>query len=247
MRVFDAHRLVGPLRTQPPPAGTSDLEGLVTELDRLGIDACAVTATAQIFGDPADPAAVAPRWPATGQRHLTVPVVLPAVAGASWPAAVADLLAAAPPLVRACPVRHRFDPLGPVATAWWRELAGSGTPIALDVSECGLPLVASLAAAYPGLRLLLLSPGYRELRRLAELLETRPNVYIETGTIVTAGGVEWLASRCGAHRLVFGTGAPQWDDAGARFLLDHLELPESAVAMIATGSVQALIGDRWPW
>lgn len=245
MQVFDAHRLVGPLRTGP--AGASDPDGLVAELDHLGIDACAVTTTAELFGDPADPAARAAAWPAAGSRHLSVPVVLPAVAGAGWPATVEDLLAVAPPLVRVCPVRHRFDPLGPVAAAWWRELAAAGIPVAVDVSECGLALVAGLAAAHPQLRLLLLSPGYRELRRLAELLQAYPHTYLETGTIVAAGGLEWLAARSGAQRLVFGTGAPQWDDAGARFLLDHLELPEPEVAMIAAGSARALLGAGWPW
>lgn len=246
MRVFDAHRLAGPL--QSGPSGVTGVDGLVAELDHLDIDACAVTSTAELFGDPGDPTAreAAGRWSGS-DRVLPVPVIVPAVAGAGWPAGVDDVLAASPALVRACPVRHRFDPLGPVASRWWPRLAEHGIPVALDVTECGLATVAALAAAHPELRLLLLSPGYRELRRLGELLETFPGVHVETGTIVAAGGIEWLAGRYGPHRLVFGTGAPQWDDAGARFLLEHLDLPAADVAMIAAGSARALIGARWPW
>lgn len=249
MQVFDAHRLVG--RLPAGQTGATDLDGLLADLDHLGIDACAVTATAALFGDPADPLArdllAHAEVPAAGGRCVTVPVILPAVGGAGWPDTVEDVLAASPPLVRACPVRHRFDPLGRVAAGWWRELAVHRLPVAVDVSECGLPLVAALATAHPELPLLLLSPGYRELRRLAELLDSFPHLYLETGTIVAAGALEWLAGRYGAHRLVFGTGAPLWDDAGARFLLDHLELPEADQTMIAAGSARTLLGTRWPW
>jgi hypothetical protein len=244
VRVFDAHRLLGPLPNTP--AGVT-ADGLVAELDHLDIDACAATSTAELFGDPADPAARQAAGTVAGARTLAVPVIVPAVAGAGWPVTVDDVLAASPPLVRACPVRHRFDPLGPVAARWWPRLAERGIPVAVDAAECGLSVVAALAGAHPELRLLVLSPGYRELRRLGELLETFPGLHVETGTVVTAGGVEWLAGRYGAHRLVFGTGAPRWDDAGARFLLDHLDLPAADVAMIAAGSARALIGARWPW
>lgn len=250
VRVFDAHRLVGPVPSEEP--STADLDGLAAELDHLDIDACAVTGTAELFCDPGDSparqaAAGRPAPSPGGARFLPVPVIVPAVAGAGRPATVDDVLTAAPALVRACPVRHRFDLLGPVASRWWPRLAAHGIPVALDAAECGLPMVAELAAAQPELKLLVLSPGYRELRRLAELLETFSGVHVETGTLVAAGAVEWLADRYGPHRLLFGTGAPRWDDAGARFLLDHLDLPAPDVAMIAAGSARVLIGARWPW
>lgn len=245
MRVFDAHRLVGPLPHEE--STTADLDGLVAELDHLGIDTCAATSTAEVFGDPADPMVRQAAGAVTGERTLAVPVIIPAVPGAGWPAEVEDVLTASPALVRVCPVRHRFDPLGPVAAGWWPRLAEHDIPVAIDVTECGLPTVAALAAAQPELKLLLLSPGFRELRRLGELLATYPGVHVETGTLVSAGAVEWLAGRYGPHRLVFGTGAPLWDDAGARFLLDHLDLPAADVETIAVGSARALIGARWPW
>lgn len=125
---------------------------------------------------------------------------------------------------------------------WWRALEDRGTPLALDASECGLSDVHALATAVPGLRILLLAPGYRELRRLAELAERAPKIHFETGTIVGAGAIEWLARTIGAHRLVFGTGAPLWDDAGPRFQLEHLDLPAHDVELIAYGSWARMIG-----
>ncbi|PZF80022.1 amidohydrolase family protein [Jiangella anatolica] len=249
MLVFDAHRLLGPIPSDD--VTTTDLDGLVAELDHLAIDACAVSCTAEIFGDPRSEHTreTVAAWlaaEAAPTRHLTAQVIIPA-GTSGWPSTPEDILGAAPALVRACPVRHHFDPLGPVARSWWRELAAHDIPVALDAGECGLPLISALAATHPRLRILVLSAGYRELRRLAELLETFPGVYIETGTLVAAGAVEWLAREYGPDRLVFGTGAPLWDDAGPRFLLDHLELPEPDVEMVAAGSARELIGERWPW
>ncbi len=235
MRIFDAHRLLGPVPGDHVPS--ADVAGLLAELDHLGIDGAAVTPSHGLYGDPAH------ERPADGDAHerlLSVPVILPAVPGAGWPDGPGAVVDAAPAMVRACPVRHRFALTGPVALRWWHELAAAGVPLALDANETGLDRVRGLAAAVPELRVLVLSPGYRSLRELAELLDAHPGVYVETGTLAAAGAVEWLARQAGAHRLVFGTGAPVWDDAGPRFQLDHLRLPDSDVELIASGSFAAL-------
>lgn len=236
MRVFDAHRVLGPVPGDLVPS--ADADGLVAELDHLGIDGAAVTPSAGLYGDPtyegeglADP---------VPERLTVVPVVLPAVPGAGWPAGPGDVVESAPAMVRTCPVRHRYALTGPVALRWWQELAAAGIPVALDAGECGLDRVGALAAAVPGLRILVLSPGYRCLRELAELMDTHAGVHVETGTLVAAGAVEWLARHAGAHRLVFGTGAPVWDDAGPRFQLEHLRLPAADVELIAAGSFDLL-------
>lgn len=274
MRVFDAHRLIGPVPGDHVPS--VDVAGVLAELDRLGIDGAAVTPSHGLYGDPAHEHAA----DAGHERLTTVPVILPAVAGAGWPDApggsgeaggetgpeapssrrretqdqgdlawgspdptdlmIGPVVDAAPAMVRACPVRHRFALTGPVALGWWHELAAAGIPLALDAHETGLDRVRALATTVPRLRVLVLSPGYRCLRELAELLDAHPGVYVETGTLAAAGAVEWLARRSGAHRLVFGTGAPVWDDAGPRFQLEHLRLPDGDVELIAAGSFAAL-------
>lgn len=238
MRIVDAHRVLGPVPGDHVPS--ADVAGMLAELDHLGIDGAAVTPSDGLYGDPAHE-----HDPGAGHERLApVPVVLPAVPGAGWPDGPGAVVDAAPVMVRACPVRHRFALTGPVALRWWRELAAAAIPLALDAQETGLDRVGALAAAAPGLRVLVLSPGYRCLRELAELLDTHPGVYVETGTLAAAGAVEWLAGRAGAHRLVFGTGAPVWDDAGPRFQLDHLRLPAADVELIAAGSFTALTAGR---
>ncbi|GAA3539079.1 hypothetical protein GCM10022419_018860 [Nonomuraea rosea] len=141
-------------------------------------------------------------------------------------------------MVRLCPERHRFDLTGPAAL---RLLTALALPVAIDLDETSPAQLRHLAERLPDLRILVLNPGYRRLRALAELMAEAPRVWAEVGTVNTQGGVEWLAERFGAGRLVFGTGAPVSDDCGPRFLLDHLDLPPEDVGLIAAGSLGALL------
>lgn len=231
MRVFDAHRILGP---QPDTGVGESFDALLERLDHLGIDAAAVTESRTLNSGPGLSSEFG------SSRVTAVPVIVPGVAGSGYPASVDELPAVG--MVRVCPVRSRFDPLGPVAMAWWQELAARRVTVAIDAAEAGLDLVGRIAYAVPSLRLLMLTPGYRELRRLGELLSATGGVHIETGTLVAAGAIEWLARNFGAERLVFGTGAPTWDDAGPRFQLDHLDLPGRDVQLIAAENADRLIG-----
>lgn len=233
MIVFDCNRILGAI---PTGRGAENVAELLADLDHLDIDGAAVTRAWQLHGDARLSAEyLAARGPdPTGPRLVEVPVVIPGTADSGWPRTFGDLGDAV--AVRACPIRHRFDPDGPAAAAWWRQLAERGTALLVDVTEVGVAAVAALARANPDLKILALNPGYRELRRLRELLDVHANLHVETGTLNTAGAVEWLARGVGAHRLVFGTGAPMWDDAGPRFQLDHLDLPAADVELIAHGS-----------
>lgn len=239
MRVVDAHRILGPIPMGAVPESAAEL---LEDLDMLDIHSAAVTLSWMLFGDPRS-AALYESQRATelsSNRLIHVPVVIPAVADSGWPRTVEEISEAV--MVRACPVRHRFDPLGPTAMGWWRVFAERETVLALDAEECGLTMIKQIADAVPRLNILMLNPGYREQRRLAELLPLVKSIHLETGTLVAAGAVEWFANTIGAHRLVFGTGAPLRDDAGPRFQLDHLDLPEEAVSLIAHGTWDRLTG-----
>ncbi len=222
--VIDAHRLIGPVPFDDLPADPRP------ELDRLGIERACVTHTLSLYADPQLGNDALREL--TDPRLIPVPVVVPGVRGADVPAG------AGARMVRLCPQRHRFDLTGPIALDRLAELE---VPMAIDLDETSPAALRTLAERLPDLRILLLSPGYRRLRELAELMATAPNVWTEIGTVNTQGGVEWLAERFGARRLVFGTGAPVMDDCGPRFLLDHLDLPAAEIDLIAAGSLEALL------
>ncbi|MCK2218549.1 amidohydrolase [Actinomadura sp. ATCC 31491] len=239
--VVDAHRLIGPIPFDDLP------EDPRPDMARLGIGRAYVTHSLSLHSDAraGNEALLALDDP----RLVPVPVLLPDPPGPRWSGAGptgagwsgAGPTGAGPfgceagrdvPMVRLCPARHRFDLTGPSAL---RALAALGVPAALDLDETTPAQLLALARELPGQRVLLLNPGYRRLRAIAELMAALPNLWLEIGTVNTQRGVEWLARRFGAERLVFGTGAPVMDDCGPRFLLDHLDLPEADIALIASG------------
>ncbi|WP_431898692.1 amidohydrolase family protein [Nonomuraea sp. bgisy101] len=215
-KLTDAHRLIGPVPFDDLP------EDPRPEMDRLGIEQAYVTHTLSLYSDAR--AGNQALFELDDPRLIPVPVVVPE--------AFADIPRWPVPMVRLCPERHRFDLTGPVALRWLAEL---DTIMAIDLEETSPAQLLALTRRLPGQRILLLNPGYRRLRAIAELMSEAPTVWLEMGTVNTQRAVEWLAERFGARRLVFGTGAPILDDCGPRFLLDHLELPDKDVELIATG------------
>ncbi|MCF6470503.1 hypothetical protein FAF44_19185 [Nonomuraea sp. MG754425] len=214
--IVDAHRLIGPVPFDDLP------EDPLPEMGRLGIHRAHVTHTLSLYSDvrAGNEALLGLGDP----RLVPVPVLLPET---FEPVPDWDV-----PMVRLCPDRHRFELTGPTALRW---LAALGVTAAVDFEETSPGQLITLARELPEQRVLLLNPGYRRLRVIAELMVAIPNLWLEIGTVNTQRGVEWLAGHFGAERLVFGTGAPVMDDCGPRFLLDHLDLPEADIALIASG------------
>lgn len=214
--VADAHRLIGPVPFDDLP------EDPRPEMDRLGIRQAYVTHTLSLFSDVR--AGNEALLQLDDPRLVPVPVLVPE---SYEPVPAWDVR-----MLRLCPARHRFELTGPTALRW---LAALDTTIAIEFEETSPGQLLALARQLPAQRILLLTPGYRRLRTIGELMAEIPNLWLEIGTVNTQRGVEWLAGHYGAERLVFGTGAPILDDCGPRFLLDHLDLPEKDVELIATG------------
>ena len=233
MEILDAHRILGRL---PHAEGVPTPADLLGELDRLGIDRAAVVASWDLYGDPRDADEYERRTAPFGStdRLTRVAVHIP-----GHPFSPVPLGA---PLVRLAPVLHRFDLLGPAADASLSRLAEHATAVSLDATEVGLGAIAQLVRRHPALKILVLNPGYRDLLTVAELLG--PTVWIESGTLIASGAIEWLAETAGTDRIVFGSGAPLRDAAGARHTLEMLELPEDARRLIAAGNWERLVATR---
>jgi Amidohydrolase len=227
MRVVDVNRIVGPVPTGDVPS--ADAPGLLAELDRLAIDAACVVHSQDLYYDPTAMAEL-PADP----RLIRVPVVVPGPLGTGVPAGAR--------VVRMCPAEHRFLLTAPHGIAVARELAESTVSVLLALESVGPGEIHRLATEVPSLRIVLINTGYRALRELADLMDAHPEVRVDTATLSGHLAVEWVVRRYGAHRVLFGTGAPLTDDAGPRFQLDHLELPADEVELIASGNILELVG-----
>ncbi|MEU5973234.1 amidohydrolase family protein [Streptomyces sp. NPDC047315] len=226
--VVDVNRMLGPLPFDTVPSANPP--GLLRELDRLRIDTAYVVHTHAVYGDPRDGNSA---LPPPDRRLRPVPTLVPGPLG-TGPVGAGSL-------VRLCPAEHGWPLAGRHSLALAAELAAAGTVALLGWEGVVGDDVRKLAAAEPGLRLVLTGTGYRSGRALADLMDVQDEVYVDTSTLLGHLQVEWFAERFGAHRVLFGTGAPVTDDAGPRHQLDHLELPETDRAMIAGGSALRLL------
>jgi hypothetical protein len=227
MRVVDVNRVLGPVPVGDVPS--RDVTGLLAELDRLAIDAACVVHSRALHYDPLTPVDV-PEHP----RLTSVPVDVPGPLGTSAPADAR--------LVRMCPAEHRFALVGPQGLECARELAERNITVLLGWESSSPAQIHRLAAEVPTLRIVLINTGYRALRELAELMDAHSELRVDTASLCGHLQVEWMANRYGAQRVLFGTGAPETDDAGPRFQLDHLELAEPDVELIAGGNILELLG-----
>lgn len=223
--IIDIDRVLGPIPGDD--VASADEKGLVAELDRHRIDLACVVHSHALFYDP-----TARLPPTVSDRLVQVPVLVPGPLGTGGSAAR---------LVRLCPAEHRFALTGPHGLALAGDLAEQGTAVLLGWESATFEQIHLLATRHPRLRLILIGTGYRSLRELADLMDAHPRIGVDTSTLNGHQSVEWLVRRYGAHRVWFGTGAPLSDDAGPRFQLDHLDLPDADIALIAGGNARALL------
>ncbi|MEU9606232.1 amidohydrolase family protein [Streptomyces sp. NPDC048057] len=226
--VVDVNRMLGPLPFDTVPS--ADPPGLLRELDRLRIDTAYAVHAHAVYGDPRDGNAA---LPPPERRLRPVPVLVPGPLG-TGPLGTGAV-------VRLCPAEHGWPLAGRHSLDLAADLAAAGTVTLLGWEGVVGDDVRRLAAAEPALRLVLTGTGYRSGRALADLMDVQDEVYVDTSTLLGHLQVEWFAERFGAHRVLFGTGAPVTDDAGPRHQLDTLELPEPDRALIAGGNALRLL------
>lgn len=243
--LFDANVLLG--RHPRTSAGADDAADLLRCLDRVGIAEALVGHSASWLHDPA-----------TGNRQLTdllaaepgrlhaCWVVLPGGTGelGEPDELVVEALTAGVAAVRAYPADHGWSLTTPDAAALLRALAAGGLPLLVDVEQTSWTDVTECAAAHPELRIVVSQTGYRALRRIAGVLAGTGNVWIETSTLATHQGLEWLVDRFGADRLVFGSGATARDPAEAVTRLLLSELDSAAVEAVGGGNLRRLLARR---
>jgi predicted TIM-barrel fold metal-dependent hydrolase len=242
LALFDANVLLGRHPRSSVSAVTAS--GLLSWLDRVGIAEALVGHTASWLHDPA-----------TGNRQLTdelaaAPdrlracwVVLPGGTGelGSPKEFVASAVDAGVAATRGYPADHGWSLTAPDAAALLDALAVAGLPLLVDAEQTSWNDLAECAAAHPRLRLVVCGTGYRALRRIAGMLDGAGNVWVETSTLATHQGMEWLVDRFGSDRLVFGSGATLRDPAEAVTRLLLSELDGAAVRAVGGDNLRRLL------
>ncbi len=122
-------------------------------------------------------------------------------------------------------------------------LAERGYVLLVELAETTWEALHEICGAYPRLKVVLLSTGYRVLRPLYALLEAHPNLYLDTSILSNFRALEEISARFGAERLLFGTGAPRYEGAGSIAALRYAALSEAERHAIASGNLERLLGE----
>jgi predicted TIM-barrel fold metal-dependent hydrolase len=223
--------------------GPGTVDAMLSEMDRVGIGAAIVGHTMSWLHDPEignqhliDLVGQQPRlFPA----WVIAPVTCNEVGSAeSFLARARD---AGVLVLRAYPKDHRYDLAGPDVAPILRAAADARLPLLVEINQSTWSELEATARTHRELPLVLSQAGYRDLRRLAGLLERADNIYLDLADLSSHNGLEWLVQRFGAHRFVLGTLAPIRDPAEAVTRLLWSELDDAAVAAIGAGNLQDLL------
>lgn len=144
--------------------------------------------------------------------------------------------------IRLCPKEHGFKltpwNTGELLTA----LEQKRVPVFIDGDQVELGNIQSLCETYPQLPVVLTRSGYRGVRMLYALLAQYENFYLEISSFLLYRGLEEVVEKFGAQRILFGTGMPIQDPAGAVTKLRYADITEEAKEMIAHRNLERLLG-----
>jgi len=241
--LFDASKYLGPGFPEQPDFPT--VGHLLAHLDRLAVDRALVWHTE----------ARGPR-PMPGNEQLAQEIV---AAGASN--RLIPSFAIAPSLLQE---RAALDRLVELAKAhygrafrlWPKDAGWSLGDIAPVIQEL-LPLrpalflevwqdvqkeeILALAAQFPQVPIVYANLMWPHLPALYEMMEARPNVYVETGLLHTYRTVEYLIQRYGAERTLLSTGYRSNNGAFIATLA-HADITPEQAGLIAHGNLERLLG-----
>lgn len=123
----------------------------------------------------------------------------------------------------------------------FRALGDRHIPVFCLTRLVSIEQVAATARRFPALPLILAEASYRQQQILIPLLETFPNIYLSAGNnYIVSGGLEQVAARVGAARVLFGTGLPDSEAAGAISYLMYAKLSTEEKQLIGSGNIRRL-------
>lgn len=244
MRFFDCNAFFG-LPARRPVAPVASVGEVLAEMDRAGVDQALVWHIAQHDVAPQTGNGMLADAVAGQPRLFGCWSVLPNQAR-EFPAPdelFARMRAARVVALRVFPGSHRFllndVSMGDLLSA----MSSRRVPLLLSLKRgVTWPVIYDLMASFPALTCVVCDHGcWGEDRMFRPLLETYPNLYIDTAQYLLDGGIEALVSDYGPDRVLFGSGFPESYFGGMMVALKHARIPPAAKEAIAHGNLDRLI------
>lgn len=252
--ILDVNAFVGayPFRRVP---GTSP-EGLLTAMDRVGIDHAWVSHLPGLFWrDPTEGNAWLCRMTEEHRRLRPVPAIHPGLP--EWEAELERVVALEVPAVRCDPTYYVLDPQGPEMSALARACGERGLPLILSVRledarqrhphdaapELPAAAVRHLIRAAPEMRLLVTyaERAFVEEVHFGSTPDEAARIWWDVSWIwgPPEDHLERLISTVGVERFVFGTGQPLRLPEASIAKLDLLDIPDDEKERLFSGNARA--------
>jgi predicted TIM-barrel fold metal-dependent hydrolase len=239
--LYDANCAIGTWPTDRPVYETVD--GLLTEMARLGIERALVSHTLGRHYDPPRGNALLMQDIAGQDRLVPCWTLLPTSCGemGTLEELFRGLAAAGVRAVRFYPRDHSYNLDDWQCGDLLGALSQRRYVVLLDLDQTNWPAVERICRTYPWLSLVLTQTGYRQLRPLFAALACCPNLYVDLSNFTTFLGVEEVLARFGSGRLLFGTGLPVGDPGGPIARVHYTRAPQADLEAMAHGNLERLL------
>lgn len=208
---IDTSVVLGPWADGTAPAWT--VPTVLEHLDRHGAQFASVRSTWSLHYDPAYGNRRLVETIGAEERLIPSFVLGPLESGEFGPAdgLGARLRERGARSVWLCPARHGWSLRGREAQRLLGAVEESRLPVFLELDDAPWSDIDELCARLPETDIVLSAVGYRGLRPLLATMAEHPRLHVDLSYLGSMGGLELLASRFGAERIVLGTGAPLRD------------------------------------
>ena len=248
MRFFDCNCFIGlPSNAIPRPAASAD--ELLARMDRAGIERALVWHVAQKdYGVPTGNRLLAQAIAGHRDRLTGCWAIMPNQMG-ELPEPeefCANMAEAGVRALAAFPRPHNYvlrrESCGPILEA----MVARRIPLILPVtSAVGWDAAYALLAEFPDLVCILGSVNtWGTVRFVFPLLEKYAHVYLDISEYILDGGIEAVAERCGARRMLFGTAFPSRPHGGMMLALKHAEISARDRQAVAAGNLERLLREE---
>lgn len=239
--VFDANVRVGDLLDEPAPY--RDREGLLSEMDRHGVQRALIY---HAHGENVSPIIgneYLEAWLSDDGRTHPQWMVIP----------TSDSLAQVQSLhadgrvssVRLFDTGQRDLPFRPWAydtlLSWLSE---ERIPVWVLLPEADADALVTTLQAYPSLVTVLVGAHYVHALWLRPMLAALPNAHLELSRYEPIGEIESLRDEFGAERLVYGSWYSRFAMGPMLFYLHHTNLSDAELASVCAGNLERILGGR---
>ena len=153
--------------------------------------------------------------------------------------------------IRLYPQHHSYHPLfSKFVDIILEDAATRKWPVMLPlriIMNWGMPSLSpdvmyALVIRHPKVNWILAGINYlHELQMATSLMQTYPNVTLETSCIMGYAAIEKTVQQCGYHQLLFGSGAPLQDACAGLSKIIHAKITDEARTAILANNFQRLL------